>query len=67
MINDHLELFEMILDSLEKEYPSQTPDESIAMDRLASIASLGAIDYMTELEETVSHLRRTVKRLSKES
>lgn len=67
MINDHLELFEMILDSLEKEYPSLTPDEEIAMDRLASIATLGAIDYMTELEETVSHLRRTVKRLSKES
>lgn len=66
MINDHLELFEMILDSLEKEYPSQTPDEEIAMDRLASIATLGAIDYMTELEETVSHLRKTVKRLSQE-
>lgn len=67
MIHEHLELFENILEALEKEYPSITPDEAIAMDNLAGIATLGAVNYLTELEETVSHLRKTVKRLSKES
>lgn len=67
MITDHLELFDMILDSLEKEYPSMTPDEVLAMKKVAGIATLGAIDYITELEEAVAHLRESVKRLSKES
>lgn len=67
MTHEHLELFENILEALEKEYPSLTPDEAIAMDNLASIATLGAANYLAELEETVSHLRNTIKRLSKEN
>lgn len=66
MITDHLDLFDMILESLEKEYPSQTPDEETAMKKLAGIATLGAIDYIQELEEAVAHLRDTIKRLSKD-
>lgn len=66
MIQDHLELYEMIFEALEKEYPSQTPDEELAMQKLAGAATLGAINYLTELEEAVAHLRDTVKRLSKD-
>lgn len=67
MITDHMELFDMILDSLEKEYPSMNPDEATAMKKVAGIATLGAIGYITELEEAVAHLRETVKRLTKEN
>lgn len=67
MKHDHLEVFEMILEALEKEYPSQTPDEAIAMDRLADVATLGVLNYLEELEESISYLKKTVKRLSKES
>lgn len=66
MITDHLELYEMIFEALEKEYPSQTPDEELAMQKLAGVATLGALDYISELEEAVAHLRESVKRLSKE-
>lgn len=66
MITDHIELFDSILDSLEREYPSLNPDEAAAMKKVAGIATLGAIDYLTELEEAVAHLRETVKRLSKD-
>lgn len=67
MIHEHLELFESILEALEKEYPSLTPDEAIAMDNLAGVATLGAIQYLNELEEAVDHLRKSVKRLTKEN
>lgn len=66
MLSDHIELFDMILDSLEKEYPSMNPDEVTAMKKVAGIATLGAIDYITELEEAVAHLRETIKRLTKD-
>jgi hypothetical protein len=66
MIQDHMELYDMILEALEKEYPSQSPDEAVAMGKLAGIATLGAISYITELEEAVAHLRDSVKRLSKD-
>lgn len=66
MITDHIELFDSILDALEKEYPSLTSDEAMAMKKVAGIATIGAIDYLTELEEAVAHLRETVRRLSKE-
>jgi len=67
MITDHMELFDMIHDALEKEYPSMNPDEATAMKKIAGIATLGAIGYITELEEAVAHLRETVKRLTKEN
>lgn len=65
-IRDHLELYEMILESLEKEYPSLTPDEAVAMKKVAGVATLGALGYIQELEEAVAHLRDSVKRLSKD-
>lgn len=64
MITDHIELFDSIHESLEKEYPSMTPDEATAMKKIAGIATLGAISYIQELEESVTYLRETVKRLS---
>ena len=66
MIQDHLELYEMIRENLEKEFPSETTEQAIARDRLAGVATLGAINYLTELEEAVENLRASVPRLSKE-
>lgn len=67
MITDHMELFDMIHDALEKEYPNLDSFEATAMKKIAGIATLGAIGYITELEEAVAHLRETVKRLTKEN
>jgi hypothetical protein len=65
MITDHLDLYEMILEALEKEYPSQNSDETVAMKKLAGVATLGAIGYIAELEEAVAHLRDSVKRAAR--
>ena len=63
MITDHIELFDSILEALNKEYPDLDSFEAAAMERLAGIATLGSIEYVKELEEAVSFLKETIKRL----
>lgn len=58
------ELFDSIFDALDKEYPSLTPDEHIAMLRLAEVATTGADQYVNELQESTTYLRSTIKRLN---
>lgn len=64
MIEDHLELYEMIREALEKKFPSDNEELTLTFDRVAEIATLGALDYVNELEEAVANLRATIKRLS---
>jgi uncharacterized small protein (DUF1192 family) len=66
MIEDHLELYEMIREALAKKFPSETDNDDLALtlDKVAEVATLGALDYVNELEEAVANLRATIKRLS---
>jgi len=66
MIEDHLELYEMIREALEKKFPSETPELALTFDRVAEVATLGALEYVNELEEAVANLRGTIKRMTKE-
>ena len=64
MIEDHLELYEMIREALETKFPSDNAELALTLDRVAEVATLGALDYLNELEEAVANLRATIKRLS---
>jgi len=64
MIEDHLELYEMIREALETKFPSDNEELALTLDRVAEVATLGALDYLNELEEAVANLRATIKRLS---
>lgn len=67
MIEDHLELYEMIREALEKKFPSETDALEYTFDKIAEVATIGALDYVNELEEALVHYRESIKRLSKEN
>lgn len=60
------ELYDFIHNRLTEKIDISEEEMSVLIHELTVLAVLGAQEYMTELEESVSHLLDTIKRLSKE-
>lgn len=65
MIEDHLELYERIHDSLAKHYQILTDEDAKFVAEIATHATLGALEYVNDLEEALVHLRDSVRRMGK--
>ena len=60
------ELYQYILSALLKEITIDTPEEQVFISRITNSACIGAGKYIKDLEESVSHLKETIRRISKE-
>lgn len=59
------ELFDSIREALEGSLRPATPDEHTFVLEVAVLASKAASEHAKDLNEAISHLQETVKRLSK--
>mgnify|MGYP001550956519 CR=1 FL=1 len=60
------ELYDSIYGSLVSTIRVETAEENLFLHELTLQAVAGAEAYMTDLQESIGHLKETIKRLSKE-
>jgi hypothetical protein len=60
------ELYDHIYKSLTELIDPETEENSIVVHELTSLAAEGAQRYISDLEESISHLKETIRRISKE-
>ena len=66
MNQDKDELLNLIKEALSEGIALDSAEERLFIDQMAYRAATTAFTYMTELLESIRHLRDTVKRLTKE-
>ena len=60
------ELFDLIHDRLAEKIDISEEETSLLVYELTVLATLGAEEYVSDLEESISYLKETIKRLSKD-
>lgn len=61
------ELYDLIRDRLTERIDVSEEDMGILVHELTTLAVAGAEEHISELEEANSHLKETIKRLSREN
>jgi hypothetical protein len=60
------ELYSYIYNSLVEFLGEETEEEKIVIEKLTSLATSGSQKYISDLEESVGHLKETIRRLTQE-
>jgi hypothetical protein len=60
------ELYDLIRSSITSQVMLDTYEETLFVDKISELATLGAMEYIHDLEESISHLKETIHRLSLE-
>lgn len=60
------ELYDLIKDHMAERLDITEEDVSLLVHELTVLAVEGAQEYVTDLEESIGHLKETIKRLTKE-